>query len=166
MKKGCIKIPRHTYENDWHIVGQIFQQFKPFHIGFDGVKDQWVFTGTCDGFDDVPEHPPAPEYLVTVKTTTEGMKTTSYSAGELQITFQRAEPPKDTSPGLLPLAIQILKDELKKDQSEGSYYYVWKANIAMAIKDHFRENIGTVTNLHETANAAAEIFLNNLINSK
>ena len=166
MKKGCIKIQRHTYENDWHIVGQLFQQFKPFHIGFDGEKDQWIFTGTCDSFDEVVEHLPAPQYLVTIKANPEAC--TGNAANGLHVSFQRAEPPKDTGLGLLLLAMQILKDELKKDQSEGSLYHGWKQQLSRIIEREFWWTIGITNYSNKTysANTSAEIFLNNLINGK
>lgn len=151
MKKGCIKIQRHTYENDWHIVGQIFQQFKPFHIGFDGVKDQWVFTGTCDSFDDVPEHLPAPEYHTTIHSNA--------------VTFQRAELPKNTGPGLLPLAMQILKDELQKNDTKNTAYHTWKIAIQAAIIDRFEYGDHTKT-LQDLANETADKALQNIINLK
>lgn len=63
-----------------------------------------------------------------------------------------------------------LVKELKKDQSEGSYYYSWQANIAMAIKDEYeryrkKHKIKTVDELdmHHIANQGAKDFLNLLI---
>lgn len=53
---------------------------------------------------------------------------------------------------------EIIK-EFKKDQSEGSTYFVWQSNIAMAI---FNELDGKVT--LEEANRCAKRFLTVLIN--
>lgn len=68
--------------------------------------------------------------------------------------------------------ISPLLEELSKDQSEGSYYHSWKANIAMSIQDEIRrytflkdgrsvEIEHSVANL--IANNAAENFLQQLI---
>lgn len=56
--------------------------------------------------------------------------------------------------------IDKLIEELKKDQSEGSYYYGWQSNIAMAMYD---ELDGKITK--EEANRGAKRFLNMLINT-
>jgi len=53
----------------------------------------------------------------------------------------------------LTTAVSVIMQEMKKDKSEGSYYYSWQANIAMAIVD----NIEGVS--HEDANKAAKEFL-------
>jgi hypothetical protein len=65
----------------------------------------------------------------------------------------------------MPLAMQILKDELKKDQSEGSYYHTWGVSLEDAIMDAFAFTNCETTPI-DIAHAAAERFLNNLINSK
>ena len=70
----------------------------------------------------------------------------------------------------LPKAIEILCNALREDKSEGSYYYSWQANIAMAFYDECnrwrekneRENI-PATAIHEIANTAAKYFLDLLI---
>lgn len=54
--------------------------------------------------------------------------------------------------------IEKLIKELKKDKSEGSYYYGWQANIAMAMYD---ELDGKITK--EEANRGAIRFLEMLI---
>lgn len=36
-------------------------------------------------------------------------------------------------------AIKVLQEELAKDKSEGSYYYSWQANIAMAFQDEYNK---------------------------
>ena len=56
---------------------------------------------------------------------------------------------------------EIIKDlieELKKDKSEGSYYYSWQANIAMAMFDELN---GKATK--EECNNGAKRFLETLI---
>ena len=71
-------------------------------------------------------------------------------------------------------AIEVLQKELKKDQSEGSYYHSWKANIAMAFKDEFdlsvynidsrvRGDIQEELDIHKIANDSADRFLQQLI---
>lgn len=73
-------------------------------------------------------------------------------------------------------AISKLQSELNVDKSEGSYYYSWQANIAMAFYDEVRRQTspkGKVYNmydetfgdgaLHEAANNAAKNFLDLLI---
>ena len=50
--------------------------------------------------------------------------------------------------------------ELKKDKEEGSYYYTWQANIAMAMYDELN---GKATK--EECNNGAKRFLDLLINS-
>lgn len=60
---------------------------------------------------------------------------------------------------------------LAQDKSEGSYYYSWQANIAMAFKDEFyrfQERNGrdvpiTSEDIHQIANTAAKSFLDLLI---
>lgn len=72
--------------------------------------------------------------------------------------------------------IRTICEELNKDKSEGSYYYSWQANIAMAFYDEVRRQTspkGKVYNmyddtfgdgaLHEAANNAAKNFLDLLI---
>jgi hypothetical protein len=67
-------------------------------------------------------------------------------------------------------------EELRKDKSEGSYYYSWQSSIAMAFQDAVRrytnqngrgnqldEAFG-VGALHEVANEGAKIFLDQLCN--
>jgi hypothetical protein len=64
-------------------------------------------------------------------------------------------------------AMKVITDALKEDKSEGSYYYSWQANIAMAFKDEFhryardKEIEGTAKsfNVHTIANNAAKNFL-------
>jgi hypothetical protein len=74
----------------------------------------------------------------------------------------------------LRLSIDKLTLELSKDKAEGSYYYSWQANIAMAFKDEFCRKYeeggekGAVYELedldiHEIANDAAKNFLDLLI---
>lgn len=67
----------------------------------------------------------------------------------------------------LPNAIKVLQKYLSEDKSEGSYYYVWQCNIAMAFKDEFSRKIGggldLDNNVHEIANQAAKNFLDLLI---
>lgn len=70
-------------------------------------------------------------------------------------------------------AIDILCSELQKDKSEGSYYYSWQANIAMAFKDEFDRKLEEhkthatkwlfkENGVHEIANNAAKNFLDML----
>jgi hypothetical protein len=70
-------------------------------------------------------------------------------------------------------AMEIVIREMKKDTSEGSYYYTWQANIAMAFYDEFHRELEKRTGftrylfiengIHEIANNAAKSFLNLLI---
>jgi len=57
--------------------------------------------------------------------------------------------------------IEKLVNELRKDQSEGSVYYSWQANIAMAMYD---ELDGKAT--QEECNNAAKRFLQLLITDR
>jgi hypothetical protein len=163
MKKGCIKIQKHIYEKDWNLVSHIFREFRPYHMEYDHVKEVWTFTGTHDSFDEVAEHEPAPQYLVTIKASPGTC--TGNTADGLHISFERAEPAQHAGPGLMTLAMQIIKDELKKDQSEGSYYHTWGVSLEDAIMDAFAFTNCETTPI-DIAHAAAERFLNNLINSK
>lgn len=56
-------------------------------------------------------------------------------------------------------AINVLVEELKKDKSEGSYYYSWQSNIAMSMYDGLN---GKIT--RDEANIGARRFLEILIN--
>ena len=65
-------------------------------------------------------------------------------------------------------AIEVLQKHLKEDKSEGSYYYSWQANIAMAFVDEVDRNFTeikskTSNGIIETANQAAKNFLDLLI---
>lgn len=72
--------------------------------------------------------------------------------------------------------VEILCDELSKDKSEGSYYYSWQANIAMAFQDEFWRTVEKEDNdvflkievplIHKISNEAAKNFLNLLISKK
>lgn len=66
-------------------------------------------------------------------------------------------------------AVGRLVEELNKDKSEGSYYYSWQANIAMAFYDiyNFEERrynsvCHTSDELHKLSNKAAKRFLEQL----
>lgn len=61
-------------------------------------------------------------------------------------------------------AIDVLIAALKEDKSEGSYYYSWQANIAMAFKDEFDSKVNEYSGpeIHEIANQAAKNFLDML----
>lgn len=63
-------------------------------------------------------------------------------------------------------AIEIFCDELAKDREEGSYYYAWQANIAMAFYDEFDRTYPKDNDLDiiGIANRAAKNFLDQLIN--
>jgi hypothetical protein len=64
-------------------------------------------------------------------------------------------------------AVETLVTALSEDKSEGSYYYSWQANIAMAFKDEFDDRVGgiranvpvTKELVHEISNNAAKRFL-------
>lgn len=65
-------------------------------------------------------------------------------------------------------SVQRLVEEFRKDNSEGSYYYAWQANIAMAFFDQFlndHEGVLTQRQLSEVANKAAKRFLDQLIHT-
>ena len=64
-------------------------------------------------------------------------------------------------------SMDIIVEALKEDQSEGSYYHSWKANIAMAFYDEFEsqrepEDVKSSTTIAEIANEAADRFLEQL----
>jgi len=71
-------------------------------------------------------------------------------------------------------AMRVLQKHLREDKSEGSYYYSWQANIAMAFVDNYRweenkSDYGDIMRevpyevIHKVANEAAKNFLNLLI---
>lgn len=72
-------------------------------------------------------------------------------------------------------AVKILCEELEKDKSEGSYYYSWQANIAMAFQDEFWRSFKEEDEelflkidssfIHTISNNAAKNFLDLLIYS-
>lgn len=53
-------------------------------------------------------------------------------------------------------------DELRADKSEGSYYYTWQANIAVAMQDAFAD-AEDKTDIHKISNDGAKRFLDLLI---
>jgi hypothetical protein len=57
----------------------------------------------------------------------------------------------------IPLAMKIVKNALKADKSEGSWYYSWQSNIACKIMDNSDVS-------HDKANEIAIAFLELLIN--
>lgn len=64
-------------------------------------------------------------------------------------------------------AIDVLIAALNEDKSEGSYYYSWQANIAMAFKDRFYQetlkgHTGNHVDISMVANEAAKNFLDML----
>jgi hypothetical protein len=67
-------------------------------------------------------------------------------------------------------AVERLTKEFEKDKSEGSYYYVWQANIAMSIYDEFMRKAEARSYIdfgnldtHEICNDGAKNFLDLLI---
>jgi hypothetical protein len=72
-------------------------------------------------------------------------------------------------PVSIPAAITALSAELRKDQSEGSYYYTWQANIAMTLLDTFEraslitQGTALYTEYHKACNEGAKEFLNLLM---
>ncbi len=66
----------------------------------------------------------------------------------------------------IPNAVGALIKALIEDKSEGSYYYSWQANIAMAFKDewerHDEKGYCKSEHLHMVANNAAKNFLDML----
>lgn len=69
----------------------------------------------------------------------------------------------------LPEAIKVLQDALLETQEQGSYFYVWQSNIAMAFADAAKKYFDadgsylmTQENLIEISNNAAKNFLNTL----
>lgn len=55
-------------------------------------------------------------------------------------------------------AMEFICSELAKDKSNGSWYYSWQSNIAMA----FFDVLPDFTDKHELCNVAAKRFLDNL----
>lgn len=67
----------------------------------------------------------------------------------------------------IPNAVGALIKALSEDKSEGSYYYSWQANIAMAFKDEwdgeqFQQSDQDSAAVHRLANQAAKNFLDML----
>ncbi len=68
-------------------------------------------------------------------------------------------------------AIQKLRDELKKDQSQGSYFYGWQSNLAMSFVDVFnkklcgQDQIVSSATLYKVSNDAAISFLSKIMNT-
>ena len=65
----------------------------------------------------------------------------------------------------IPNAVTALIKALSQDKTEGSYYYSWQANIAMAFKDEwdreqFQQSQQDGEAVHRLANQAAKNFLN------
>ena len=58
--------------------------------------------------------------------------------------------------------IEKLIKELRKDNSEGSYYYSWQANIAMAMYDAYNR-AKDKNDIHKISNEGAKAFLDLLI---
>lgn len=58
--------------------------------------------------------------------------------------------------------IEKLIEELREDKSEGSYYYSWQANIAVAMQDAYKE-AEDKTDIHKISNDGAKRFLELLI---
>ena len=64
----------------------------------------------------------------------------------------------------IPNAVTVITKEMLSDKSEGSYYYSWQANIAMAFQDEYRrwaEKFNVVNDhpIHSISNQAAKNFL-------
>jgi len=68
-------------------------------------------------------------------------------------------------------AIEVITNAMLEDKSEGSYYYSWQANIAMAFVDEYARrkerhyqmsppHMPFEPNIYEIANDAAKNFLN------
>lgn len=57
---------------------------------------------------------------------------------------------------LTPVAMTIVRNGLKKDKLEGSWYYSWQSNLACIIMDN--SSIG-----HVKANEISKLFLDRLI---
>jgi hypothetical protein len=67
----------------------------------------------------------------------------------------------------IPNAVGALIKALSEDKKEGSYYYSWQANIAMAFKDEwdgeqFQQSDQDGAAVHRLANQAAKNFLDML----
>lgn len=69
-------------------------------------------------------------------------------------------------------SVTVLIDALRQDKSDGSYYYSWQSNIAMAFHDEFMKmvNNGEIEvkfkhsfTFHDCCNNSAKAFLDNLI---
>ena len=58
--------------------------------------------------------------------------------------------------------VEKLIEELRKDKSNGSYYYSWQANIAVAMQDAYRD-AEDKTDIHAISNEGAKRFLELLI---
>lgn len=60
------------------------------------------------------------------------------------------------------VGIEKLLRELRKDKTEGSYYYSWQANIAVAMQDAYRD-AEDKSDIHKISNEGAKRFLDLLI---
>lgn len=58
--------------------------------------------------------------------------------------------------------IEELVEALKNDKTQGSYYYSWQANIAVAMQDAYEE-AEDKTDIHKISNDGAKRFLDLLI---
>jgi len=58
--------------------------------------------------------------------------------------------------------IEKLIEALKEDKSEGSYYYAWQANIAVAMQDVYA-SAKNKKDIHKISNEGAKAFLDLLI---
>lgn len=56
------------------------------------------------------------------------------------------------------VGIEKLLQELRKDKTEGSYYYSWQANIAVAMQDAYRDATDK-DDIHKISNDGAKRFL-------
>lgn len=81
--------------------------------------------------------------------------------------YKKSTAPEKTE---LQKAMEIVVAEMAKDKSEGSYYYSWQANIAMAFQDEVRREFNkdgdinmTAVELHAVSNIAARNFLDMLV---
>jgi len=58
--------------------------------------------------------------------------------------------------------VDELITELRKDKSNGSYYYSWQANIAVAMQDAY-DRAEDKNDIHKISNDGAKAFLDLLI---
>lgn len=68
----------------------------------------------------------------------------------------------------IPEAVEILKEALKEDKSDGSYYHHWILSIAKAFQDEYNRELDDegirTRSIRLISNSAAKNFIDSFIN--